>query len=158
MFELREQASPISEGVPKIQINSHLSREITWQHDTREPWRQHDWPPFAMTITESGPVVPRPGADFQVKTSMGSPWVAWTLSLLSSVKQGKVSSNSVTFEATKFVGLHISCMLQYISNACCNGSQPTRSLINTSGATTFGAPNMKRDHSHSFPYVFSTFT
>jgi hypothetical protein len=28
-FELSEQASPISEGVVEIQINSHLVREIT---------------------------------------------------------------------------------------------------------------------------------
>jgi hypothetical protein len=27
MFELREQASPISEDVTEIQINSHLARE-----------------------------------------------------------------------------------------------------------------------------------
>jgi hypothetical protein len=28
----------------------------------------------------------------------------------------------------------------------------TRSLINTGGAITFGAPNIKTDHSHSFTY------
>jgi hypothetical protein len=28
MFQLREQASPISEGVTEIRINSHVEREI----------------------------------------------------------------------------------------------------------------------------------
>jgi hypothetical protein len=39
-FGCSEQASPISKGFTKIQINSHLVREITRQHDTREPQRQ----------------------------------------------------------------------------------------------------------------------
>jgi hypothetical protein len=78
-------------------------------------------------------VLPHPSAAFHVKTSTGSPWVARTLSLLSFVKRGKVSSNSVTNEATKFAGPHKSHMLQYIINACCNRAQPMRSLIDTSG-------------------------
>jgi hypothetical protein len=36
----------------EIRINSHLAREITWQHDTREPHKYHEWPPFASTIKE----------------------------------------------------------------------------------------------------------
>jgi hypothetical protein len=55
MFEHSEQASPISEGVVEIQINIHLAREITRQHDTYEPQRQHEWSPFGMTIKDSGP-------------------------------------------------------------------------------------------------------
>jgi hypothetical protein len=56
MFEYNEQASPTSEGVTEIRINIHLAREITLPHDTREPRRHHEWPPFAMTIKESGRV------------------------------------------------------------------------------------------------------
>jgi hypothetical protein len=56
-----------------------------------------------MTIKESGRVLPRPSSVFHVKTSTGSPWVARTLSLLSSMKRGKLSSNSATVEATKGV-------------------------------------------------------
>jgi hypothetical protein len=55
MFEHSDQALPISEDVVEIQINIHLTREITWQHETREPQRHHEWPPFVMTIKESGP-------------------------------------------------------------------------------------------------------
>jgi hypothetical protein len=54
MFGCSEQASPISEGVIEIRINSHLAREIR-QHHTHEPRRHHEWPPFAITIKESGP-------------------------------------------------------------------------------------------------------
>jgi hypothetical protein len=55
-FELIEQASPISEGVTEIRINSHLAREnnLTTQH-TRAT-KANEWSPFAMTIKESGQV------------------------------------------------------------------------------------------------------
>jgi hypothetical protein len=59
-----------------------LQGKITWQHDTCEPWRQHEWLPFAMTIKELGWVLPHSSAVFHVKTSLGSLWVAQTLSLL----------------------------------------------------------------------------
>jgi hypothetical protein len=74
-------------------------------------------------------VLPHPSVIFHVKTSTGSPWVAQTLSLLSSMKRGKISSNSVTVEATKFAGFQMSHMCQYIINACCNRAQLTRSLV-----------------------------
>jgi hypothetical protein len=78
-------------------------------------------------------VLPYPSVVFHAKTSTGSPWVARTLSLLSSMKRGKVSSNSATVEATKFMWLHISHMLHYVINACCNGAQLMQSLIDTGG-------------------------
>jgi hypothetical protein len=71
-FELREQASPISEGVTEVWIDSHLEREITWQNDTHEPRRQHEWPPFMMTIKESGWGLPHPSAVFHTETSPSS--------------------------------------------------------------------------------------
>jgi hypothetical protein len=72
MFVHSEQASPISEGVAEIRINSDLAKEITCQHDTREPHRYHEWPHFALTIKESGRVLPHPSAVFHTKTSTGS--------------------------------------------------------------------------------------
>jgi hypothetical protein len=65
----------------------------------------------------------------------GHLWVARTLSHYTSMKRGKVSSNSTTVEATKFVGPHKSCMCQYIINLVPRGQmigpQSTRM-----GATT----------------------
>jgi hypothetical protein len=47
--------------VPRTLESIHiLAREITWQHDTREPQKQHEWPQFATTIKESGRVAPFP--------------------------------------------------------------------------------------------------
>jgi hypothetical protein len=121
MFEHSEQASPIYEGVMEIQINIHLAREITWQHDTRESWRHHKWTPFAMTIKESGRVLSHPSACLPSDNLDKYPWVAHTLSQCTSIKRGKVSSNSVTVEATKFAEPHKSHMHQYIINACSSG-------------------------------------
>jgi hypothetical protein len=133
MFGCSEQASHIYEGVMEIWINSHLAREITWQHDTCEPWRQHEWPPFMMTIKDLGQVLPHPSVVFHTKTSLGSPWVARTLSLLSSVKWGKLSSNSVTVELLSLRDPNNSHMRRYIINAYCNKAQPMRSLIDKGG-------------------------
>jgi hypothetical protein len=110
MFEHSEQASLIYEGLVDIQINIHLAREITWEHDTREPRRHHEWPPFTMTIKESGQILPHPSACLPRDNLNGHLWVAHTLSQCTSVKQGKVSSNTATVEATKFVGPHKSHM------------------------------------------------
>jgi hypothetical protein len=85
------------------------------------------------------------------------PWVARTLSHYTSVKRGKVSSNSATVETTKFARPYKSRMRQYIINLVHQGHtigpQPTQM-----GATTFGAPNMKTDHSQPSHPVFSTFS
>jgi hypothetical protein len=132
-FGCSEQASPISEGVMEIRISSHLTREITWQHNTHGPRRQHEWPPFLMTIKESGRVQPRPSAMFHLKTSMGSPRVERTLSLLSPMKQGKLSSNSVIIELLSLQDPHKSHMHRYIINAYCNRAHPMWSLIDTGG-------------------------
>jgi hypothetical protein len=47
-------------------------------------------------------VLPHPSAIFHAYASMDIPWVAWTLSSYTSVKWGKVSSNSSMHEATQF--------------------------------------------------------
>jgi hypothetical protein len=61
-------------------------------------------------IKELGQVLPRPSAVFHVNASADNPWVAQTLSLLIIHKRGKVSSNSVTHDTTKFVRPHKSRM------------------------------------------------
>jgi hypothetical protein len=114
MFVHSEEASLISEGVAEIRINSHLAREITWQHDTREPQRYHEWPPFTLTIKESS----RPHRTLEPSSMRKPRWVVrgWLNTIpMSSVKYSGVSSNSATLEATKFVGLQKSHMYQYIT-------------------------------------------
>jgi hypothetical protein len=53
-------------------------------------------------INKLGQVLPRPSAIFQAYASADTPWVAQTLSHCTTVKRGKVSSNSSTHEATQF--------------------------------------------------------
>jgi hypothetical protein len=69
-----------------------------------------------------------------------------------SVRYGRVSSNSVTVEATKFTVPHKSCMCQYIINAWSTGPNRCGPWSTQVRATTFEAPNMKTDHSLTFPY------
>jgi hypothetical protein len=79
----------------EIQINSHKPDNTT--HVGQGAPRVtiiHD------AVKESGWVLPHPSAIFHVYASMDTPWVARTLSHCTSVKRGKVSSNSATHEAT----------------------------------------------------------
>jgi hypothetical protein len=157
MFEHSEQDSPISDGVTVIWINIHLAWEITWQHDTLESRRHHEWPPLTMTIKELGRVLPHPSACLTRDNLDEHPWVAHTLSQCTSIKWGKVSSNSVTVDATKFAGPHKSYMHQYIINAGSSGPNQCGPELTHVGATTFGALNIKTGHSHPSHPVFSTF-
>jgi hypothetical protein len=121
-------------GVTDIWINiilqgNNLTTRHTWV--TQAP----RGPPFAMTIKELDRILPRPSDISHMKTSMGSPWVTRTLSYYTSMKWGKVSSNSATIKVTKFVGPHKSCMWQYIINLI-HQSQTTGPQLTQAGATT----------------------
>jgi hypothetical protein len=94
-------------------------------------------------IKESGCVLPHPSVVFDGKTSAGNPWVARTLSPLIIHKRGKVSSNLVTHEATKFVRPHKSHMRQYIIKCLFNRGQSTWALIDIGGGCPLGAPNLQ---------------
>jgi hypothetical protein len=74
--------SSIFEDVAEIQINSQPCKGNNLTTRYTRTMRANEWPPFTMTIKESGPVLPRLSAVFHAKTSKGSPWVARTLSLL----------------------------------------------------------------------------
>jgi hypothetical protein len=137
-------------GCHAIRINIHLTQEITWQHNTHVPRKQHEWPPFAMIIKESRRVLPRPSVVFHVKTSMGSPWLSQTPSHCIFVKWDKVSSNLTTVEATKFMRPYKFYMCQYIINLIHRGQMISHQSTQV-GAITFRAPNMKPFHSPPFP-------
>jgi hypothetical protein len=157
MFVHSEQASPIFKGAVEIRINSHLVREITWQHDTCEPHRYHEWPPFSLTIKESGRVLSHPSVVFHTKTSMGNPWAARTLSQCTPVKQGKISSNSMTVKLLSLrEPINPVCVSTQLS-ACCNRAQSTRSSTDTGGGYHLGAPNLTSDHSQPSYPVFPIF-
>jgi hypothetical protein len=81
----------------------NLAREITWQHYTCGPWRHHEWQQFMMTIKESSRAHLTLVHVFHAYASVDKPWVAHSLSLVSPTWYGRVSSNSATDEASKFV-------------------------------------------------------
>jgi hypothetical protein len=57
--------------------------------------------------------------------SVDTLWVAHALSLLSSMRYGRLSSNSVTDKASKFVGPKKISYVQYITQSLFIRSQPT---------------------------------
>jgi hypothetical protein len=134
---MASKPSTISEGVTEIRIDIQhcMGNNLrTWHMWTRKAtWvaTVHD------VIKELGRVI-----IFHMNTLADTPWVAWTLCHYTSVKRGKVSSNLVTHEATKFAGLHISCMRQNIIKCLFIQTQSTWPLIDTSGGYHRGAPNL----------------
>jgi hypothetical protein len=106
---------------------------------------------------KSTPSPPYPSAGFPRNTLTGIRGCPPTLSLLSSKRYSKVSSNSMIDKATKFAGLHISCMCQYIIKCLFIKAQPTRILIDSSRDYQLGAPNFRSDHSPSFPFSILRF-
>jgi hypothetical protein len=99
---------------------------------------------------KSGRVLPHPSAVFHAYASSDTPWVSRTLSHYTTVKRGKVSSNPLTHEATKFGD---SICLVCVSTFKClfNRAQPMRALFDTRGGYHLGTPNFRSDHSSSFP-------
>jgi hypothetical protein len=79
MFEHSEQASPISKDVTEIRITSHLARYQpgNMTHVSHEGTRVAT---FRDDYQKVEPSPPYPSVVFHVKTSMGSPRVAQTLS------------------------------------------------------------------------------
>jgi hypothetical protein len=132
MFQHSEQASPYIRG-----CHGDSNQYTPYKGNNLTTW--HTWDTKATRVTTFRDDYQRVGTRSYlalVPSSTwylnGYPWVAQTLSHYTSVKQDKVSSNSMTVKATKFVGPQKSCMRQYIINACYNRAQPTRSLIDTS--------------------------
>jgi hypothetical protein len=87
---------------------------------------------------------------FHVYGSVDTLWVAHALSHFTSVRYGRIASVSVAHDATQF-GDSI-CPICISTFKCLfNRVQLTRALINTSGGYHLGAPNIRSDHSPSFP-------
>jgi hypothetical protein len=101
-------------------------------------------------VKESGRVLPRPSAVFHPYALADTPWMAQTLSHCTPVKRGKVSSNSSTHKATKFVN-SICPVCVSIFKCLFNRTQPTQALTDIGGGYHLGAPNFRSDHSSSFP-------
>jgi hypothetical protein len=142
--------SLISESVVEIRINSQPWKGInmaTWHTQARRAPRVAT---FHDVTKKPGRVLPRPNAIFHAYASVDIPWVARTLSHYTSVKWGKVSSNSSTHKATQFGDsiCHV-CVSTFMCLFI--RTQPTRAIRDTGGGYLLEAPNIRLDHSPSFP-------
>jgi hypothetical protein len=100
------QVSPISEGIVETWVNLNLARVITWQHNTHRPRRHPEWQQFMTTIKESSRAHLTQVHVFHAYASADTLWMAHALSRVSSMRCGRLSSNSVTVKASKFAGSH----------------------------------------------------
>jgi hypothetical protein len=142
--------SLISESVVEIWINNQPCKGINLTTWHTQAWRA----PRVATIHDMtkklGQVLPRPSVVFHAYASAYIPWVAWTLSHFTSVKWGKVSSNSSKHEATQF-GDSICPVCVSTFKWLFIWIQLTRALIDTGGGYHLEALNIRSDHSPSFP-------
>jgi hypothetical protein len=136
-----------------------LAREITWQHDTHEPQRQHKWPRSqqrSKSRVGSGRVTPFPSVrlphDTPHRVIRG-----WPVHYpgIHHYRRGEGPSNSTTIEATMFAGFHIAHMCQYTAQTC-SPKPDDWSLTDTGGGYHRGALNMSSVHSQPSHPVFST--
>jgi hypothetical protein len=151
MFRCGEQASPISEGVAEIRINSQpcKGRNVTTWHTRakRAPWvaTVHD---DYQTVE---PVPPYPGAVFHTYASEDTLRVAWPLNHCTPVKYSGASSNSVTIEAIQFVGPHKILYAPVHNQSLFIQTQQTHALIDTGGDYHCGALNLWSRPLSTFP-------
>jgi hypothetical protein len=141
--------SPISEGVIEIQINSQPCKGINLTIRHMRAWRAPQVATIHDMTKKPGRVLPHPSVVFHAYASADTPWVARTLSHYTSVKRGKISSNSLTYEATQF-GDSICPVCVSTFKCLFNRAQPTRSLIDTGGGYHLEAPKFISDHSINY--------
>jgi hypothetical protein len=160
--------SPMSKGVMEIRINSQRCKGIkmttwhTWAMETTWVASVHN------AVKDSGRVLPCPSAVFHTYASTDTLWVAWTLSHCTSVKQGKVSSNPSTHEATKFgdsmltheatkFGDSISPICVSTFKCLFIRAQPTWAITDIGGDYHLRALNFRSHHTSSYPSIILPF-
>jgi hypothetical protein len=142
-LDLANKPSLISESVTEIQINSQPCKGINLTTRHRQARRA----PRVVTIHDvtkkPGQELPRPSAIFHAYASADIPWVARTLSHYTSIKWGKVSSNSSMHEATHFG--------DSLCPVCVSTFKCFPALSDIGGGYHLEPPNIRSDHSPSFP-------
>jgi hypothetical protein len=87
---------------------------------------------------------------FHAYASTDTPCVAHALSHFTSVKYGRIPSISAAHDATQF-GNFIYPICVSTFKCLFNRAQPMCALIDTGKSYHLGAPNIRSDHSSSFP-------
>jgi hypothetical protein len=148
--------SPISEGVIEIRINSQPCKGInlTIQHtrarraprvatihdEVKETIRAH------LTLVHV----------FHAYASADTLWVAYALSHFTSIRYDMIASVSAAHNATQF-GDFICPVCVSTFKCLFIRTQPTQALINIGGGYHLEAPNIRSDHSPSFPSIILHF-
>jgi hypothetical protein len=141
--------SPMSEGVVEIRINNQPCKGINLTIQHMQAQRHHEWQPFTtwsksragsyLTLVPSSTRMPR-------QTHRGWPdtipynihkEVGYRLTR----RHAKLLSLGIPY--VPYAPVHFKCLF--------NRAQPTRALIDTGGSYHLGAPNIRSDHSSSFP-------
>jgi hypothetical protein len=87
---------------------------------------------------------------FHSYASADTPWVAHALYHFTFIRYGRIASVSAAHDATQF-GDSICPICINTFKCLFIRTQPTRALIDTSGGYHLEAPNIRSDHSPSFP-------
>jgi hypothetical protein len=94
---------------------------------------------------------------FHAYASTDTPWVAHALSHYTFVRYGMISSISAAHNATQF--RDTLCLVCASTFKCLFiRIQPTRALTDTGGGYHLEAPNIRLDHSPSFPFSILHFS
>jgi hypothetical protein len=142
--------SLISESVTEIRINNQpykginlttrhtqgqrASRVATIHDEVKETIRAH------LTLVHI----------FHAYASPDTPWVAHAPSHFTPVRYGRLASVSAAYDATQF-GDSICPVCVSTFKCLFIQTQPTRALNNTGGSYHLEAPNIRSEHSPSFP-------
>jgi hypothetical protein len=87
---------------------------------------------------------------FHTYASAGTPWVAHALSHYTPIRYGRITSVSAAHNATQF-GDSICPVCVSTFKCLFIRTHPTWALIDTGGGYHLEAPNIRSDHSPSFP-------
>jgi hypothetical protein len=150
MFEHSEQAFIHNRGCrgDSNQIGN-IAREITWRTT-----KANEWPPFAMTIKESGWILPRSSAIFHAKAS-------WAVRVWHDTIPSEQPYNEVSYHPTQrpssylasggllpiCASTQVKCLFQ--------GAQPTLSLVDTGGGYHHWSSKFMIHHSLTLPIQYS---
>jgi hypothetical protein len=144
--------SPMSEGVTEIWINNQPCKDLNLTTRHTQARRAPRVATIHDVTKKSGRVLPRPSAIFHAYASVDTPWVARTLSHYTFMKWGEVRYRP-THRHTNQMSLGIPYVPYALVQFKCMfiRAQPTRALIDIGGGYHLGAPNIRSDHSPSFP-------
>jgi hypothetical protein len=144
------KSSPMSEGVVEIQINNQPCKGINLTTRHTHAWRA----PRVSTIHDEVKEMIRAHLTlvhvFHAYASTDTPWVAYALSHFTSVRYGRIASVSAAHDATQF-GDSICPVCISTFKCLFNRAQPMQALIDIGGGYHLEAPNIRSDHSPSFP-------